>query len=148
MRPIFRNAMLFWVFSVALGVTSISQSAPPVPHQEAPIMLYGGSGSDLLDRCNSAPPKVGDRIDAGAIKTVSQSNRCWGYIAGVVDAYEAVAGAGLLNTPQMFCLPDKVTFGQLEKVVRKNLEDNPAHLHEPAAALVLSALRDAYPCRP
>jgi hypothetical protein len=36
---------------------------------------------------------------------------------------------------------------QAEKVVKKNLDDNPARLHMPASLLILDALGEAFPCK-
>jgi hypothetical protein len=46
-----------------------------------------------------------------------------------------------------FCLPDEATLGQAVRVAVKWLEDHPARLHERAIDLVLSALRENFPCR-
>jgi hypothetical protein len=78
---------------------------------------------------------------------VKDSNLCWGYIAGVVDEYQVNAISGLLKQPQVFCLPSGVDLEQLEKVVKKSLDDNPARLHLPAFLLILDALGEAFPCK-
>jgi Rap1a immunity proteins len=87
------------------------------------------------------------------IDTAKDSNLCWGYIAGVVDEYESNMLSGLLRKPQVipattnFCLPPGVDLEQLEKVVKKSLDDSPARLHMPASLLILSALAEAFPCK-
>lgn len=107
------------------------------------MTVYGGTGADVVERCSADKPKVGEAINADVIGRTVLWGRCEGYIAGVVDTYEAFRTA----PAKKVCLPPGVTMDQLRRVVKKSLEDNPAHLHQPAVALVVAALADGFPCK-
>lgn len=66
---------------------------------------------------------------------------CSGYITGVVD------GLSYLDFQKRFCLSKGVTHGQATKVVIKYLKENPQRLHEGYASIILSALKEAFPCK-
>jgi hypothetical protein len=61
-----------------------------------------------------------------------------GYVTGVYDVLEA---SGIV------CSVDGVNRGQISSVVVKYLNDNTKRWGEPAANLVLDALRTAFPCK-
>jgi hypothetical protein len=71
------------------------------------------------------------------------SSSCNGYIQGVVDLQTQQANAG---EAQLACVPDTVTAGQLKDVVTAYLRDHAAIRHYGGAGLVLSAMREAFPC--
>jgi hypothetical protein len=78
-----------------------------------------------------------DRMEAGAsdvdyIKVREYS----GYIAGVYDA-----------TDWQYDTPDQVTVGQVVAVVSKFLKENHERWSEPAADLVMDALKNAFPLK-
>lgn len=64
-----------------------------------------------------------------------------GYCAGVVRA--------LLATSFAFkaCPPNEGSLGQSVRVVVAFINQNPARMHEPFEALVIDALRGAWPCK-
>jgi hypothetical protein len=64
---------------------------------------------------------------------------CLGYVIGVSDSldYQVCAPGG----------PGGVTQGQFRDIVVKYLSDNPSQLHLHADILVLTALRQAFPCQ-
>ncbi len=66
---------------------------------------------------------------------------CSAYIAGAVD------GMFYIDTQQLFCVPQKVTNSQLIKIFVNYLNANPERLHEFYVGLVLSAMREAFPCK-
>lgn len=144
---------LVCVGSLALSGTQQS-TTKSASHQESGT-FFGGTGGELLKRCNAiGTVHVGDTVTSLQLADgVKDSNLCWGYIAGVVDEYESNMLSGLLKKPQVipatasFCLPPGVDLEQLEKVVKKSLDDNPARLHMPASLLILSALAEAFPCK-
>jgi Rap1a immunity proteins len=148
MLHFFRSSILCLVCVGSLAVTSTPQSTQSASHQESGI-FFGGTGGELLRRCNAVGTlKAGDRVAPLELSDiVKDSNLCWGYIAGVVDTYQGIATAGWLKAPQAFCLPPKVDLEQLEKVVKKSLDDNPARLHEQAVGLILIAMTEAFPCK-
>lgn len=77
-----------------------------------------------------------------------QTNQtCTLYIRGVVDGY--VAATSIAKVPQMFCLPDGLTNGDLVVAVEKaskNQADAEGLGKLEAYALILVALGNAYPC--
>jgi hypothetical protein len=77
-----------------------------------------------------------DRKDSTAI-FVSAGN-FMGYVTGVYDVLEA---SGIV------CSVDGINRGQVFSVVVKYLNSNPKRWGEPAANLVLDALRTAFPCK-
>jgi hypothetical protein len=49
---------------------------------------------------------------------------------------------------QKFCIPKEVSFQkQLPRIVVKYFKSHPDKLHEPAAVLIVDAIREAYPCK-
>jgi len=57
-----------------------------------------------------------------------------------------IEGAGV--TGDLICLKDGVTLGQMGDVVVKHLTENPKDRNQPAALLVIAALKNAWPCPP
>jgi hypothetical protein len=64
---------------------------------------------------------------------------CTGYITGVVD--------GMNYIENRFCVPRKVIYGQIIKVVIKYLKNNPQRLHQDYAPLIYSAVSESFPCK-
>jgi hypothetical protein len=62
---------------------------------------------------------------------------CIGYIAGVWDALSGV----------VLCGSNEVTSGQVEKIVKKYLSENPESLHLPADRLIVRALLPTFGCK-
>jgi len=109
------------------------------------VTLFGPTGSQLLENCSEPPVEVGDVVPVDRLVRGARNNgMCAGFIAGVNDSQASQFASGQAPT---FCLPAGVQIGQLAKVVRKYLEDNPAKLHLPSVILVNSALDQAFPCR-
>lgn len=67
----------------------------------------------------------------------------WG--AEICEYY--IMGASDMMAPIGFCLPSTATNEQVEAVVKRYLVEHPAKWHEPAPALIISAMQDAFPCR-
>lgn len=77
------------------------------------------------------------------------AGRCIGYLEGGLTGLELANDAAKKMKPPValgFCLPDKVTNGQMARVLVSYLERNPARLHEPTLGLYLRALVEAFPC--
>jgi Rap1a immunity proteins len=129
--------------------TSIASSAQhhSTAKTDEMVTLFGGSGTDLLERCSAPKPKVGDTIPAPELaRTTRDHGLCLGYIMGVSDmALDYLAFAP--NAKRTYCVPSEVHPDQLVMVVKKYLEDNPAQLHLPAGVLTTYALTAAFPCR-
>ena len=110
---------------------------------------WKGDGNSLLHSC-SLMVKVldGEHISSGENIDASFCN---GYILGVGDMdsflrafeQERKVNSGIVH----LCVPSGVTTGQVVRVVAKWLKNNPEKLEMPASALVLAALREAFPCK-
>ena len=96
------------------------------------------SSEHLLAACNAGVRAIdGDRT-APALDW----NICVGYITGFLD--------GLLServNAKFICVPEKVTLGQLARVMVKHFEENPNTLHLHRVMGIEEALVRAYPCR-
>lgn len=101
--------------------------APPA---QAGIYL---SGNDLYADCSV--PKDNPVY-------YSRTERCTGFVSGVVDATEGLRQ--LLGLP--YCVPESVTLGQLNDVVRGYLNSHASERTLAASALVLAALTTTYGC--
>jgi len=99
------------------------------------------SGNRLYEDCKS---------EEGDFK----SGLCLGYITAVADAHiETVFSMAVANMRNEnvqlrtgFCLRSNVNIGQLRDVVFQYLQRNPSERDKPAAALVIAALSQAFPC--
>ena len=103
-------------------------------------------GNDLLQKCTSlwaeGPFNPGDntqRLDAGF---------CAGYVAGVTDSdamWKAVEGK--TSKSIQYCMPEAVTNGQILRIIKKWLDDNPEKLHWRADLIIHIKLVEAIPCK-
>lgn len=82
-------------------------------------------------------------LDCAKDSTEFKASYCFGYVVGAAEMASAILSLG---GRKWFCAPDNVTNGQLERVIAKYVENNPAKTSDPAAVLVLTALVDAFPC--
>ena len=115
--------------------TSKQGSAEPM------VSFYGPSGSTLLRQCQAAA-KIAD----GGNYTTQQAidgTFCRDYVAGAVDQMVGLS----VQTTTVYCIPSNADNDQLVRVVLKYLNDNPATLNYPAAALVAKAIIAAFPCK-
>ena len=104
------------------------------------------TGNGYLTMCNTylqlgGESGMGSEVD---YRKAIDSAMCMGYHRGVIEA------RGIWETVSKFktiCLPDGVTDDQTIRVVVKYLNENPANLHTTAAALVMVALKEAFPCK-
>lgn len=97
------------------------------------------SGEGLLNACTAHEQPDGSMYRSGL---------CMGFIVGIVSEHdiwlsEVPTAHGSLH----FCIPPDVSNGQLVKVVKKYLEDNPGKLHLRVEFLVQKALSQAFPCK-
>jgi hypothetical protein len=75
---------------------------------------------------------------------------CLGFIDGLVDMNNIYKATVLKNSSRgLICLPkdQRLTTGQLARVVVEYLEHNPGQLHDPAPTLATLALGKAFPCK-
>ena len=88
------------------------------------------TGSELAEYCKNT-------IDGEARFS---DGVCMGLIKGFADGY---SGSGAKS----YCIPNKATNSQIQKVVVKYLDNHPARLHEWYGKLVLDAIKEAFPCK-
>lgn len=70
------------------------------------------------------------------------SGVCYGYITGVADRLDQNHHGDYGKD----CTPDSVTNGQLVKVAKAYLDDNPTQLHRSAHYLIYNALIEGFGC--
>ncbi|MBC8267155.1 MAG: hypothetical protein H8E36_00205 [Rhodospirillaceae bacterium] len=73
---------------------------------------------------------------------------CLGYITGAVDVLSDAKFAGaFINDFEIGCWSiAEIELGQLIDIVKKYLVDHPEERHNIATLIVLSAIREAFPC--
>jgi hypothetical protein len=76
----------------------------------------------------------------------NEKSVCVAYLLGLVQGLQL--GTVRTREGKPFCLPDGVTAGQAELVVRKFAADNPQFLHLAASGVFAAALALAFPCQP
>ncbi len=105
--------------------------------------LLAVDGKTLLENCQWAIKVADGDNPEETLKFVLFVTSCISYVDGVVDT-DAIwyQREGRL----LYCLPEDFTQSQLLRVIVRYLENNPAQLHYPAAALVHLALREGFPC--
>lgn len=98
----------------------------------APAHAVGGfkTGEDLLRQFNMGPE---GRAEQAA------------YIVGVLDGERIVSTVAKFKSP--ICLPGGVPTRHLSLVVHEWLEKHPERLSQQAANLVLTAVKESFPCR-
>ena len=107
-------------------------------------LAHSLNGQELLEYCNLAE-KVDDRVVRVDEDILAKASYCYGFIRGVAGANDAFSLIPSIKAVK-HCAPENVTNGQLSRVVLKFLRQHPENLHSTGAALVLAALRNAYPC--
>jgi hypothetical protein len=85
------------------------------------------NGNDHWEWCQHTSEKNFKPVSAGF---------CTGYILGVLDALNGA----------IMCVPQAVTKGQLTDVVKLWLRDNPGQRQYVASDLVITALKEKFPC--
>ncbi len=97
-------------------------------------------GNELIHQCRPVPATGkyirGNQMEA--FKTGQELGRC----QGLISAY-----AEEMNFAGKICIPDDVTYGQVWRVVKKYLDDNPTLLHKHRSTLIKTALVEAWPCK-
>ncbi len=140
-------------FILLLLLTHALVSRAQTSKQEDSVMVFGGTGNELLERCNAVGSvKPGDVVPPiELVKRAKNVGTCSGYIAGIMDTYEGLYSMGQLKassrTQRLYCRPEGVPMEQVIRVVQKSLSDHPENLHLPACGLVLVALNEAFPCK-
>ncbi|MDA9625670.1 Rap1a/Tai family immunity protein [Luminiphilus sp.] len=117
--------MKLWIAIVVLMFATVGHAG------KAEATNYFWTGSQLLELCEN--------------DSVAQYAGCTGFILGVSDTTASYNDTDVMMVT-LYCTPDNVTIGQLQKVVIKSLTEDPASLHQAASGLVVSAFMDAFPC--
>ena len=91
-----------------------------------PALGYFMTGNTIMPDCQAQPAPTG---------------ACVAYVVGVIDGM-------WWGEPNMNCIPDGVTTGQLAQVVAKFLRDHPERLQLNAPVLIADAIGGAWPCPP
>jgi hypothetical protein len=79
----------------------------------------------------------GNRLLSDLNGTPMERMLALGYVMGVADTF----------TNSTVCPPDNVTAGQVQDIVKKHLEQNPASRHYTADSLIRNKLQEIWPCR-
>jgi hypothetical protein len=75
---------------------------------------------------------------------------CAGYLSGVTDVeamWKAIDKKAGARAYEHYCMPEEVNNGQMLKVLKKWLDNNPEKLHWRADTIIQSALMEAFPCK-
>ena len=104
-----------------------------------------GDGTTLLKLCQ-AEERVESTNNAGELVDVLQ---CQAYVEGVFTGYSMVSNALSLKEAgvERVCVPDEAKLKQMILVVQKYLKDHPEKLHSGAGELIMTALKEAFPCK-
>jgi len=99
-------------------------------------------GSESLQECSYPLTAAVAQLDN---KWLMLLERCVGCLNGLND----LANLSMVMNPKSwlaYCLPEGVVMGQLGRAAVEYLQDHPAKLQSPASALIIAALREAFPC--
>lgn len=143
-----RNVLLATLLLVCMGSVHVLFARSPQAHPDESVVLFGPTGTKLLEYCSDfGTLKEGETVSQTRLARVLKNvGLCEGYIAGVNDAAIGY-GSDLNSMKALYCVPPNAEMEQLIRVVKKSLEDNPSQLHFPASALVVHALKNAFPCK-
>jgi len=112
-----------------------------VPVQQVPqVTRQPYNGNELLAECNEFETAKGE-------KAWLAGGHCLGFVGAILDGIhftESELGKSIICAPTE---GEGFAPGQAVPVVQKYLRDHPDTLHLPAAALVGSALEEAFPCQ-
>lgn len=105
----------------------------------APVMA---DGNTLLLECKDG---IGTMSGAPA-KSLAGVGHCVGVLQATIDTLDLVHEAG--GTPKLICVPEGgIPMVQSMRIVVKSLEAHPESLHLNESVLVVSALKDVFPCQ-
>lgn len=99
------------------------------------------------EQSESAPITGGEMLSAceRALETNKLGDYRSGYCAGVVTAF--LIYSRYLDEPRRWCPPNEVTVGQSIRAIVTYTQEHPAQLHQQFFAVMLTALRRAWPCK-
>ena len=119
---------------------------PSVSFAEAPV----DDGNALLKNCNTALKALDGKISATKGEAAFCAGICFGKVSGVVDAGTIInvfAESRGRNKQNVYCVPDNVSTAQATRVVVKYLKEHSEDLHQRDTALIVTALKEAFPCK-
>ena len=102
------------------------------------------SGNAYLRQCSVVEKEFKDQTHEDSKYYIP----CIAYTEGVVQGAlmeSALESAGK-GTPAPFCLSSEVENGQLIRVTLKHIRKNPEQSHLPTVAIILNAMKEAFPC--
>ena len=104
------------------------------------------TGNELLTSCNSiiAAAVSGDTSPATP-KSEADRVTCSTFLDAVFQTHNVYSS--VLHVERQYCTPDNVTKGQVILVLSKWAKENPEKLHWDGAAVLLLALKGAFPCQ-
>lgn len=107
----------------------------------------GDSGNAFVRTCSGIDRDDKDKTNVELEKDVA----CVGYISGLTDGATAEHAFAHSEThksvPEPYCLPAKVEYGQLIRIVLKYINDHPETAHMRTPPLAVLAWQKAFPCR-
>lgn len=116
-----------WV-ALALFAATTGSAAARTPY---PPML---NGQKLLDYCNA--------------REQHRRFSCGYYVMGVIDLlFNPEPPAGAADATPAVCPPSGKTPEELVTLVKHYIEGRPAERDKPGYALVVAAMREAFPCK-
>jgi hypothetical protein len=129
-----------WLVAVALPIFSCGAFA-----QKVEVLPFVASGNSFLRDCsvvNKENTTLGE--DTGSVA-------CLLYVGGVMQGAELGSGvtrfeAKPMVLPKLFCRPENVEMLQAVRIVLKYIRENPEKANNETAALIIMAIREAYPC--
>lgn len=122
---------------ILIILTAIFLFSPPARSQTA-------TGNELLQDCRTANRRGNLRSDQAFADNLIAQGNCYSYIRGALNGIDGtVALAGI---PDIFCIPERVTMGQINDAIIRYLETNPQRRHLPASLLIIQALINSFPC--
>jgi hypothetical protein len=142
-----------WMTAVVTLVLCLPRNS--VGFQEKPndgstsIFSRSGTAENLVNECK-AVENIDLATSTAPAKDVNKVSICLGVVAGILDferIWFAAANVAAGKPAAHFCVPDSVSATQAAKVVVKYGNDHPAELNLPAVMIVISAMKEAFPCR-
>lgn len=106
-------------------------------------------GKTLLEKCTAS-------INFMDKKTYNENDRQWciGFMQGLESLHFMLAVNSAksdkledINKRSIYCLPDKITLGDLIRTTVNYINKNPKDISRSAATLTVEGLTDAYPCK-
>lgn len=103
-------------------------------------------GSALLRECGAALRAAdgGPVIESDPVERGVQMGQCLGLVSAVWHTHELMVEAFASDTA--FCPAERISAGQMARVVHAFLAVHPDDLYRWDAELILQAFADAYPC--